>query len=104
MTIQSNSLNRIFIILFPLVLIIILSCSSEIDTQKSAVDPLQYVDLFICTEGDNGELYPGPAYPFGMVHLSPETEGKSHVGYNYEDEFIEGFSNLRIGGGGSRGQ
>jgi len=67
-------------------------------------DPLKYVDPFICTEGDNGQLYPGASYPFGMVQLSPETEGDSHVGYYYEDKFIEGFSHLRIPGGGSKGK
>ena len=69
-----------------------------------AGNPLKYVDPFICTEGDNGMLYPGPTYPFGLVHLSPETDGDSHVGYYYEDKFIEGFSHLRIGGAGSRGK
>ena len=93
-----------FNILFTSVSIVFLSCSSGKDTQAYDFDPLDYVDPFICTEGDNGQLYPGPAYPFGMVHLSPETEGKSHVGYYYEDEFIEGFSHLRIGGAGSRGK
>ena len=102
--IQSNNSKQIFNILFILVLISILSCSSEKDTQVNEFDPLRYVDPFICTEGDNGQLYPGPASPFGMVHLSPETEGKSHVGYYYEDEFIEGFSHLKIGGAGSRGK
>lgn len=67
-------------------------------------NPLDYVDPFICTEGDNGMLYPGPAMPFGMVHLSPETEGDSHVGYYYEDEYIEGFSHTRIAGAGSQGK
>ncbi|MEZ5103515.1 MAG: GH92 family glycosyl hydrolase [Draconibacterium sp.] len=67
-------------------------------------DPLKYVNPFIGTKGDNGQLYPGATYPFGLVHLSPETEGKSHVGYYYEDKFIEGFSHLRIGGAGSKGK
>ncbi|MDX9880844.1 MAG: GH92 family glycosyl hydrolase [Prolixibacteraceae bacterium] len=67
-------------------------------------DILKYVDPFICTEGDNGQLYPGASYPFGMVQLSPETEGKSQVGYYYEDEYIEGFSHLRIAGAGSKGK
>jgi len=69
-----------------------------------AGDPLKYVDPFICTEGDNGQLYPGATYPFGLVHLSPETEGDSHVGYYFEDKFIEGFSHLRIAGAGSKGK
>jgi len=88
-----------FIIPFFFVLVLSLTGCKE-----KTEDPLKYVDTFICTEGDNGQLYPGPAYPFGMVHLSPETEGDSHVGYYYEDEYIEGFSHLRIGGGGSRGK
>ncbi len=104
MIFQLNNENRTFNIVFFLVVIFVLSCTSEIETEKRRFDPMQYVDPFICTEGDNGELYPGPAYPFGMVHLSPETDGKSHVGYNFEDEFIEGFSHLRIGGAGSRGK
>ncbi len=72
--------------------------------QAESKDPLKYVDPFICTRGDNGQLYPGATYPFGLVHLSPETEGDSHVGYYYDDKFIEGFSHLKIGGGGSRGK
>jgi putative alpha-1,2-mannosidase len=103
----SFPLNRsigTFNILFTIVLTTLLSCSLEKDTPANEFDPLRYVDPFICTEGDNGQLYPGPAYPFGMVHLSPETEGRSHVGYYYENEFIEGFSHLRIGGAGSRGK
>lgn len=80
----------------------LLSCTNT--TDKKAFDPLQYVDPFICTKGDNGQLYPGASYPFGMVQLSPETEGDSHVGYYYEDEYIEGFSHLRIAGGGSKGK
>lgn len=79
-----------------------ISCSKSVQTEK--FDPLKYVDPFICTEGDNGQLYPGASYPFGLVQLSPETEGDSHVGYYYEDEYIEGFSHLRIPGGGSQGK
>ncbi len=84
-----------------LTILFLIGCSN-VDDKK--IDPLKYVDPFICTEGDNGQLYPGPVYPFGLVHLSPETEGDSHVGYYYEDKFIEGFSHLRIGGAGSRGK
>ena len=69
-----------------------------------AGNPLKYVNPFICTDGDNGQLYPGATYPFGLVHLSPETEGDSHVGYYYRDQYIEGFSHLRIGGAGSKGK
>ena len=86
-------------------LILFGACNSpEQPEQAEAKDPLKYVNPFICTKGDNGQLYPGATYPFGLVHLSPETEGDSHVGYYYEDKFIEGFSHLRIGGAGSKGK
>jgi putative alpha-1,2-mannosidase len=67
-----------------------------------------YVDPFICTLGDHGQLYPGAVVPFGMVKLSPDTYPGSltgngnwaHSGYNYADTKIRGFSHLRIGGAG----
>ncbi len=94
--------NKIFTTLLLPALIIFVSCTKN---QKTNIDdPLKYVDPFICTEGDNGQLYPGASYPFGMIQLSPETEGNSHVGYYYEDKCIEGFSHLRIPGAGSRGK
>ncbi len=67
-------------------------------------NPVKYVNPFICTEGDNGQLFPGAAWPLGLVQLSPETEGGSHVGYYYEDKYIEGFSHLRVAGAGSNGK
>lgn len=85
-----------FYLIFTLLILTCFSCRQKI--------PVDYVNPFICTEGDNGQLYPGASYPFGMVQLSPETEGDSHVGYYYEDLFIEGFSHLRIPGAGSRGK
>ncbi len=95
-----RSLN--FILVFFTILTSFNSCSSK--KEKENRSPLDYVNPFICTEGDNGQLYPGASYPFGMVQLSPETEGDSHVGYYYEDEYIEGFSHIRIAGAGSRGK
>jgi len=83
-------------LIFPFLILITFTCRQN--------RPVDYVDPFICTNGDNGQLYPGASYPFGMVQLSPETEGDSHVGYYYEDLFIEGFSHLRIPGAGSRGK
>lgn len=94
--------NKTIIVLLLAVLTGVASCTRS--KKSVADDPLKYVDPFICTEGDNGMLYPGASYPFGMVQLSPETEGDSHVGYYYEDEYIEGFSHLRIPGGGSQGK
>jgi len=74
------------------------------NNNRKGDDPLKYVNPFICTKGDNGQLFPGATYPFGLVQLSPETEGDSHVGYYYEDKYMEGFSHLRIAGAGSKGK
>jgi len=87
--------KRIYFI-FLILLSAVLSCRQKLT--------IGYVNPFICTEGDNGQLYPGASYPFGMVQLSPETDGKSQVGYYYEDKYIEGFSHLRIPGAGSKGK
>ncbi|HVL80324.1 MAG TPA: GH92 family glycosyl hydrolase [Actinomycetota bacterium] len=59
-------------------------------------DPARYVDPFIGTLG-SGFVFPGPAAPFGMVQLSPDTEGYfAYTGYLYSDRFIRGFSHVHI--------
>ena len=54
--------NKTIKMLFLAVLIGFVSCTKSKKTE--ADDPLKYVDPFICTEGDNGQLYPGASYPF----------------------------------------
>ncbi len=83
-------------------ILLLMQCS----TKKKM--PVDYVDPFICTEGDHGQLFPGAVVPFGMVKLSPDTYPSSltgngdwaHSGYNYADNHIRGFSHLRIGSSG----
>jgi predicted alpha-1,2-mannosidase len=70
--------------------------------------PVDYVNPFWGTLGDHGQLFPGAVLPFGMVKLSPDTypsglNHKSHSGYNYTDEKIMGFSQVRLGGEGCDG-
>lgn len=69
-------------------------------TPRAEVD---WVDPFINTKGDNGQMYPGAVCPFGLVKLSPDTNGLPHSGYYYEKEEIHGFSHLRVGGTGCDG-
>lgn len=76
---------------------------------EAAPAPSEYVDPFIGT-GDNIHAFPGAAYPFGMVQLSPDTGGihglylmsdwKWCAGYNYSDSTILGFSHLHRSGMG----
>ena len=67
------------------------------------IDVLRYVDPFIGTGGDHGQLHPGAAVPFGMIMLGPETTGKSHSGYDYNAHALLGFSHNRSSGVGCRG-
>ena len=67
------------------------------------VDVLQFVDPFIGTAGDHGQLHPGAGVPFGMIQLGPETPGRSHSGYDYHEDSLLGFSHNRSSGVGCRG-
>ncbi len=55
----------------------------------------------ICGTGKDGNVYPGPSLPFGMIQWSPDTgPGKVVAGYNYRDSLIEGFSLDHLSGAG----
>ena len=82
--------------IFPLVLLVIISCQKE---KKLLID---YVNPFIGT-GGHGHTYPGVSTPFGMVQLSPDTrlEGWDGCGgYHYSDSIIYGFSHTHLSGTG----
>ncbi len=62
----------------------------------------ELVNPFIGT-GGHGHTYPGAAFPFGMVQLSPDTrlEGWDGCGgYHYSDNVIYGFSHTHLSGTG----
>jgi predicted alpha-1,2-mannosidase len=61
-----------------------------------------FVDPFIGTSS-HGHTYPGAAWPFGQIQLSPDngTQGWDWCsGYNYSDSIIAGFSHLHLSGTG----
>ena len=61
-----------------------------------ASDLTQYVDPFIGTLG-GGFTFPGAAAPYGMVQLSPDTDGYfAYTGYQWADAFIRGLSHVHI--------
>lgn len=78
--------------------------------ELTAVDLTTAVDPFIGTGGvgfATGSTYPGPAVPFGMIHLGPDTSDDGAAlpayhcsGYRHEDTHIDGFSLLRMNGTG----
>ncbi|MEG0684142.1 MAG: GH92 family glycosyl hydrolase [Coprobacillus sp.] len=66
----------------------------------------QYVDPFVSTEVDYGQLFPGSVVPNGLVKLSPDTYPHAtldHAGYDYKKTQIQGFSHTRIEGVGGQG-
>jgi len=79
------------------------------EPEGEAVDLVSMVDPFIATGGIGfgvGSAFPGAAWPFGLVRVSPDTAdargnkpGFHHCGgYHYDDEAIEGFSHLHLHG------
>jgi predicted alpha-1,2-mannosidase len=61
-----------------------------------------FVRPFVGTQGE-GNTYPGPSAPFGMIQLSPDTEKElweTASGYEYSDPTIMGFSLTHLSGTG----
>lgn len=63
----------------------------------------KYVNLFIGTSGDNGQVSPGAAVPFGMVSVCPDTDPRTHAGYDYAVTKVTGISINRLSGVGCSG-
>ncbi len=88
---------------FTLLLILFVACATPASKLVIAQDRLtDFVDPFIGT-GDHGHTYPGAAYPFGQIQLSPDngTQGWDWCsGYHYTDSIVAGFSHLHLSGTG----
>ncbi|MGH2711466.1 MAG: GH92 family glycosyl hydrolase, partial [Actinomycetota bacterium] len=92
----SRPLSRARAALVALALVSATASGSGASQWTSAVDLTEYVDPFIGTLG-SGFVFPGPAAPYGMVQLSPDTEGYlAYTGYMYNDSFIRGFSHVHV--------
>jgi len=61
------------------------------------------VNLFIGTSGDNGQVDPGATVPFGMVRVCPDSDPRSHAGYDFSVTKISGISINRLSGVGCSG-
>src|SRR5580658_6385897 len=64
-----------------------------------------YICPFVGTAGAEGNTYPGPSAPFGMIQLSPDTAScitnwNTCSGYSYDDPTILGFSLRHLTGTG----
>lgn len=63
---------------------------------------VDYVKPIIGTQGE-GNVYPGPVAPHGMVQLGPDTDKRSWAtasGYEYSDSVLIGFSMQHLSGTG----
>jgi len=80
------------VVLFSIVVFVV-SCKQQVN------DLASNVNVFIGTQ-DRGNLYPGATVPFGMVQLSPDNteDGELAAGYQYNFNYIHGFSHTHISG------
>ena len=51
----------------------ITSTSRSVSAVEQEESYTQYVDPFVCTDVDYGQLFPGSVVPNGLVKLSPDT-------------------------------
>ncbi len=63
-------------------------------------DPASVVNTLVATTG-GGNVFPGPAAPFGMIQWSPDTRRRTDGGgYRYDQTQLRGFSLTHISGPG----
>ncbi|SMD18899.1 alpha-1,2-mannosidase, putative [Rhizobium sp. RU36D] len=104
-------LNRRLVLSLAAVLVVsvLVILSLFINTRTSEI--VTFVDPFIGTAGDHGQLSPAATLPYGMVKLGPDTATdeadakapKPHSGYDFESNSLIGFSHTRSQGVGCEG-
>ena len=84
-------------------MLLLTSCNQSSVSKKTNIEPLSsYVKPLIGTHGE-GNVYPGPSAPFGMIQISPDTDKvlwATASGYEYSDPTILGFSLTHLSGTG----
>lgn len=83
---------------FTFILAAILSCRAA-----TAGDNTKYVNMFLGTAGDHGQVTPAAQVPFGLASVCPDAAKPWHAGYDYEQEETTGVSVTRISGVGGNG-
>ena len=79
---------------------LILTAAAMSVVAAKSEDFARWVDPFVGTVG-NGNCFPGPCRPFGMVQPSPDTGTKVTCGgYKFTDATIRGFSQTHLNGTG----
>lgn len=70
--------------------------------EQKVEDYSLYVNPLI-GNADNGHTFPGACAPFGLIQVSPESGTGSWrycSGFNYDDDFIDGFTQTHLNGTG----
>lgn len=100
---ESIAFRAVVCMLFLMSLLFMASC--EQTAAKNQTDDARlssYVRPLIGTHGE-GNVYPGPSAPFGMIQISPDTDKvlwATASGYEYSDPTILGFSLTHLSGTG----
>ncbi len=69
----------------------------------AAAEGSRYVNLFMGTAGDHGQVSPAAQLPFGLASVGPDCQTLTHSGYDFDDPAIRGFSVTRVSGVGGDG-
>lgn len=81
------------------IIILLICSSSQRIHENEGINACDYVDPFIGADY-NGNTFPGPCLPFGMVKLSPDC-GKLNTNSGYKSGVnIRGFSHTHVSGTG----
>lgn len=84
------------------IIMLLAGCGGHLSDKKEVERLTEFVNPFIGT-GYHGHTFPGAAYPFGQIQLSPDngTQGWDWCsGYHYSDSVLAGFSHLHLSGTG----
>jgi putative alpha-1,2-mannosidase len=69
----------------------------------SGHDVARYVNVFLGSSGDHGQMSPAASYPFSMLSIGPQTYPNTHMGYEYAAKKFLGFTQNRFEGVGCKG-
>lgn len=87
---------------FAVLVAVAVTSTAEFAVAGSAERLSDYVCPFVGAQGE-GNTFPGPSAPFGMVQISPDTDitnWDTDSGYEYNDPTIQGFSLTHLSGTG----
>jgi predicted alpha-1,2-mannosidase len=87
-------------LLFAVAVLLCLCSAASVAKEVAAPPPLSdYIRPLVGTQGE-GNTYPGPTTPFGMVQPGPDTNSEKFCGYDHADPLVHGFSMTHLSGTG----